>query len=468
MLGNHSKGHLKDIYHLPILFKVLDSFLIYISLFILHLFIGNVQWIPQYNLLALITVLIFIFSAEIVSLYQSWRGVAFKTLIQRLLLVWIVTILCLVMLGFFTKQSADYSRLLTSTWLIVAPVTLVLWRTVFRLVLNYFRSKGYNSRTVAFVGVNDLSEKISKHVRATSSLGMIVEGFYDDRGVNRKDISQGKITGNSSLLIEKIKRGEIDLVYITLPMRADERIKELIDKLSDTTTSVYLLPDLYIYKLFNGTWSNLAGHPVVSVFEQPFEGMDAFLKRLQDIVFSTIILTLISPILLAISIAVKMTSAGPVLFKQRRYGVAGENIEVWKFRSMTSQDNGDEIQQATKGDTRITPLGGFLRRTSLDELPQFINVLMGDMSIVGPRPHAAAHNELYRKKIRGYMLRHAVKPGITGWAQINGWRGETDTLDKMEGRIEHDHWYISNWSIWLDIKIIFMTVFKGFISRNAY
>ena len=189
---------------------------------------------------------------------------------------------------------------------------------------------------------------------------------------------------------------------------------------------------------------------------------------MEDIVLSTIILTLITPIMLIVAFAIKLTSPGPVLFKQTRYGADGDEIKVWKFRSMTTQDNGEHIQQATKGDPRITPFGAFMRKTSLDELPQFFNALSGSMSIVGPRPHAVAHNEEYREKIQGYMLRHKVKPGITGLAQINGFRGETDTLDKMEGRVHYDLKYIQTWSIGLDLKIIFLTIFKGFVNKNAY
>jgi putative colanic acid biosynthesis UDP-glucose lipid carrier transferase len=196
--------------------------------------------------------------------------------------------------------------------------------------------------------------------------------------------------------------------------------------------------------------------------------VDGWLKRLEDIVVGSLILLVIAIPMLVIAICVKLTSRGPALFRQRRYGLNGEVIDVLKFRSMTVTEDGDEIKQATKDDPRVTKLGAFLRRTNLDELPQFFNVMGGSMSIVGPRPHAVAHNELYRRKVRGYMLRHKVKPGITGWAQINGWRGETDTLEKMEKRVEHDLDYIRNWSLLWDLQIILMTVFASGARRNAY
>jgi len=260
----------------------------------------------------------------------------------------------------------------------------------------------------------------------------------------------------------------VDLIYIALPLTAQPRIMDLVSRLADTTVSLYLVPDFFVSNLFHGQWTSLAGLPMVSVFDTPFWGVEGWLKRAQDIVLSSLILCVIALPMLLIAIAVKLSSPGPVLFKQLRYGIDGKPIKVWKFRSMRVQENGDRVVQATRNDPRVTPLGAFLRRTSLDELPQFINVLMGDMSIVGPRPHAVAHNEEYRALIKGYMLRHAVKPGITGWAQINGWRGETDTLDKMEKRVEHDLWYIRNWSFWLDLKIVFLTIFRGFVGKFAY
>lgn len=257
-------------------------------------------------------------------------------------------------------------------------------------------------------------------------------------------------------------------VYVALPMQASERIKEIIDYFSDSTARVYIVPDFFTYDLIQSRWRNVGQVPTLSVRDTPFYGLTTFVKRLEDIVVSSIILTLISPLLLAVSIGVKLSSPGPIIFKQYRYGIDGKKIKVWKFRSMKVMDNGNVVKQATKNDPRVTKFGSFIRRTSLDELPQFINVLQGRMSIVGPRPHAIAHNEEYRKIVNKYMLRHKVKPGITGWAQINGYRGETDTLYKMEKRVEYDLTYIRNWSLWLDIKIIFLTVFKGFAGKNTY
>jgi putative colanic acid biosynthesis UDP-glucose lipid carrier transferase len=231
---------------------------------------------------------------------------------------------------------------------------------------------------------------------------------------------------------------------------------------------VFLVPDLFVFDLLHSSWISLDGIPMISVFDTPFYGVDGWLKRFEDIVLASMILTLISIPMLVIAIATKLTSPGPVIFKQRRYGLNARVMEVWKFRTMTVCEDGEDIAQATKGDMRVTRLGAFLRRTSLDELPQFINVLQGRMSIVGPRPHAVSHNEKYRKLLHGYMLRHKVKPGITGWAQINGWRGETENLEKMKYRITYDMEYISNWSLWLDFKIIMRTLLIVVRDRNVY
>ena len=220
--------------------------------------------------------------------------------------------------------------------------------------------------------------------------------------------------------------------------------------------------------MLNSRWTDIQGLPVVSVFENPLFGVDGSLKRLVDIAIAMMALLIAGIPMLLIAAAVKLTSSGPIIFRQKRYGLDGKEIDVWKFRSMTVCENGNSVQQAKKNDSRLTPIGGFLRKSSLDELPQIFNVLSGQMSLVGPRPHANAHNEFYRKQIEGYMLRHKVKPGMTGLAQVNGCRGETETLDKMEARIRFDHKYIRDWSIWLDLKIIFKTLFVVFFRQNAY
>ena len=265
-----------------------------------------------------------------------------------------------------------------------------------------------------------------------------------------------------------VKQNQVNVIYLSLPMVSQPRILDLLDQLRDTTASIYFVPDIFVTDLIQGRTDVVGNIPVIAVCETPFRGSDGFIKRLSDIVFTILILILILPLLLLIAGAVKLTSPGPVIFRQRRYGLDGKEIIVYKFRTMTVCEDGPQIAQARKGDQRITPLGAILRKTSMDELPQFFNVLQGRMSIVGPRPHAIAHNEQYRKLIKGYMLRHKVKPGITGWAQVNGYRGETDTLDKMKKRIEYDLDYLRHWSVRLDITIILKTILVVLSDRNAY
>lgn len=263
-------------------------------------------------------------------------------------------------------------------------------------------------------------------------------------------------------------RNRVQLIYLSLPMSASPRILQVLDGLKDTTASIYFVPDMFITDLIQGRSDKVCGVAVISVCDTPFRGWTGLLKRGSDLLLAGLIVLLIAPLLLIIALAVRLESSGPVIFRQRRYGLDGQEICVYKFRSMWVTEDGSRIEQARLGDPRITRVGRFLRRTSLDELPQFINVLQGRMSIVGPRPHAVAHNELYRKLIKGYMVRHKVKPGITGWAQVNGQRGETDTLDKMQARIDLDLDYLRHWSLWLDLRIIARTVALVFKDARAY
>jgi putative colanic acid biosynthesis UDP-glucose lipid carrier transferase len=377
----------------------------------------------------------------------------------------------LLFLLFISARSEEYSRAIVTIWFGLTPLLLAVWRTSVTLILRELRSRGYNSRKAAIVGMTELGEELATRMQTVPSLGLRVYGFYDDRTEDRChpiDESLGRRIGTLRDVVEAARAGEVGLIYIAFPLRAEPRINQLLRELSDTTASVYLAADFFSFDLLHARWGTLGDLPTVSLHETPFYGVDGWLKRLEDIVVGSLILMVIAIPMLIIGLCVKLTSPGPVLFKQRRYGLNGEVIDVRKFRSMTVTEDGPEIKQATRDDARVTKLGAFLRRTNLDELPQFLNVLEGSMSIVGPRPHAVAHNELYRKKIQGYMLRHKVKPGVTGWAQVNGWRGETDTLEKMEKRVEHDLDYIRNWSLLWDLQIMFMTLFGSAARRNAY
>lgn len=447
--------------------RVLDVCLIAIS------FVGSSYFhianLEEYQWVALVWLLLFfLFFSQAKGLYQSWRLSSLSSEITAIMLVWFSSLASLIVLAFLLKASDQYSRVVIAVWSMAAPSLMIILRIVVRSWLKMARRKGWNSRTLAFAGAGDLAEKLALKLGCDGSMGIKVLGVFDDQPPIETASRLLVYQGSTSDLLHVAYEGNLDYVYITLPYRDEDKIMALIKALADTTATVYVVPDIFIRDLSHARWFSMDGIPMVSVFESPFYGTDGWLKRVEDAVLGGLILLIIWPLLLMIALAVKLTSPGPVLFKQRRYGLRGEVIEVWKFRSMTSLDNDADVPQATREDPRITKLGRFLRKSSLDELPQFINVIQGKMSIVGPRPHAVAHNEQYRKLIDGYMLRHYVKPGITGWAQIHGWRGETDTLDKMKNRVEFDLDYIHNWSLGLDLKIIFMTIFKGFVDKNAY
>ena len=424
----------------------------------------------DYGMALLLGALGYLVMAESFGVYRSWRANSAIKMLMTASAAWLSACAGLLLIGFALKVSHDFSRLMISSWMLSSLAALLAWRLVFRELLFYMRRRGFNSRNVAIVGLNDSAIRLRSQLFNHPELGMRFQGFFDDRSHKRtqEQFPDEVLGGSIEDLLQRTRQGEFDVVFIALPLKAQKRIASILERCGDTTASVHIIPDFFTYNLMNAQMGSVGKVQTISVFETPLFGFNDVIKRTFDIVFSSLVLCAIALPMLAIALAVKLTSKGPVIFKQVRYGLDGREIRVWKFRSMTTMDNGDKVVQAKKGDARITPVGAFIRKTSLDELPQFINVLQGRMSVVGPRPHAVAHNEEYRKLIPYYMLRHKVKPGITGWAQINGFRGETDTLDKMEGRVDYDLHYIRNWSIWMDIKIVFLTVFKGFTGSNVH
>jgi len=433
------------------------------------------EWARGYTIAILLAVLAFNTFGEMNGLYRSWRAAARREEQLNVLLCWFMVLPVLLLAAFATKTTGEYSRVVVLGWCVAVPASLVLWRILVRFVLRQVRRSGGNSRSVGIVGVTPVGIRLMETILDDPSNGIRLVGFYDDRDSGRQDQPDPKghstlanKVGNLQQLQLDARSGKLDIIYIALPLRAEQRISEVVRRLSDTTASVYMAADMVMFDLMHGRWGTVADIPVVSIYDSPFDGVSGLVKRLEDIVLSSVILSLVAAPMLVIALAIKLTSPGPVLFRQRRYGLGGKPIGVLKFRTMTCTEDGPDIVQATREDSRITPFGAFLRRHSLDELPQFLNVLGGSMSVVGPRPHAIAHNELYRSRIHGYMLRHKVKPGITGWAQVNGWRGETDTVEKMQRRIDHDLYYINNWSLFWDMKIVLMTVFGESSKNNAF
>jgi putative colanic acid biosynthesis UDP-glucose lipid carrier transferase len=392
-----------------------------------------------------------------------------RRVLRRVVMDWLLFVAILGSFGYASGYLFSFPQQMLLAWAIATPITVGGAHLLVRyLVPQVFALQNKQQKAVV-VGVNEIGLKLAQQFSNTPYLNTRVVAFFDDRSDERLYGSMGvPVLGKLAELADFVKLNQVNSIYLALPMAPQPRILSLLDDLKDTTASIYFVPDIFITDLIQGRMDEVAGVPVVAVCDTPFTGLNGVAKRLMDIVLSALILLMLSPVLLALSIGVKMSSPGPVIFKQRRYGLDGKEILVYKFRSMTATDNGSVVKQATKNDQRITPFGAFIRRTSLDELPQFMNVLQGRMSIVGPRPHAVAHNETYRKLVKGYMVRHKVKPGITGWAQVSGYRGETETVDKMEKRIEYDLEYLRNWSLSMDLWIIIKTALLVVKDRNAY
>ncbi|OWQ93573.1 undecaprenyl-phosphate glucose phosphotransferase [Roseateles aquatilis] len=382
---------------------------------------------------------------------------------------WLMLLLILGMFAYATSSFHYFEREVLLWWAILTPLAQIVAVEIGRQVLRWRARQPWVRRTAVIVGAGPLGAKVARALELGPVKGVECMGFFDDRTDDRlHGDCAGRLLGTLPQLSDYVRAHGVREVYITLPLGSQPRILQLLEQLQGTTASLFFVPDVFGISIIQGRLQDMNGVPVVGILETPFTGVNEVVKRVSDIMLASLILVLISPILLALAIGVKMSSPGPVIFRQRRNGLDGEEIIVYKFRSMRAMDNGTVVKQATKGDPRITPFGAFIRRTSLDELPQFVNVLQGRMSIVGPRPHAVAHNEEYRQLIKAYMVRHKVKPGITGWAQVNGLRGETDTVDKMKARVEYDLEYLRNWSLGLDLQIIVRTVRLMLFDRHAY
>jgi len=423
----------------------------------------------QYAALLVVIFLLSVLISNSVNLTESWASCDLWTQGSNLLISWAFMIFVLIFLGYITQSTDTFEPSVLYAWALITPLVIFLVHAVIQFLLLMILRADANRRSVVIVGVNKESKSLSDSITSDLRFGLTLKGYFDDRAEERlEEHSHAPLLGKMTDLPEYIKKFGIDLIYITLPVSHQQRVLDLLDSLHDTTASIYFTPDIFVYDLIQSRMDVIDGTPLVALCETPFRGVNGMLKRLADIVFSISILILISPLLVLIAVAVKLSSKGPVLFMQKRYGLDGNEIRVYKFRSMTVCEDGDTVVQAKKGDSRVTALGAILRKYSLDELPQFFNSLGGSMSVVGPRPHAVAHNERYRGMIKGYMIRHKVKPGITGLAQVNGYRGETNTIEKMQHRVEYDLEYLRHWSLGLDIKIIFMTIFAVFQNEDTY
>lgn len=446
--------------------RVLHILILWGGLAMAHRHFGATTWDFYSSVLFVSALVSYFVAAELFGLFDPMRNMRFGQLLLRVssTVIFSVGSAALVEI-FFLTQSHVLPPSFWWAWLGMSLIAAVTVRSIIYAVLMVLRINGRNLRRAIIVGNGPQLSALLERLANSPWLGIVIEGIYtDDELQNALPVLGGVAEAESGMLQQE----QLDYVYIALPMRDADFIERLTDSLLDSTATVMLVPDIFSFQLFNSQQGSIDGLPVFALVDRPQSLAGGFVKRLFDICFSLVALSLLCLPMLLIALVIKLDSSGPVIFKQRRYGMDGRPIDVWKFRSMRTMDNGSTVQQASRNDPRVTRVGAFLRRTSLDELPQFINVLQGSMSVVGPRPHAVAHNEQYRKQIKGYMLRHKVKPGITGLAQVNGCRGETDTLDKMQARIDYDLQYLRYWSLWLDIKIIVKTIFVGFVSQQAY
>jgi putative colanic acid biosysnthesis UDP-glucose lipid carrier transferase len=427
--------------------------------------------LPSLAVVGATTLLVHSVAIEVSGLYRNWRGSRLSFELWCVLTNWIYTAPAVLGIGLLTQYNAQFDYATKLVWLALTPLLMASGRIVLRMALRALRKRGLNTRQFAICGVNKLAVQLARNVQNSPELGLEFVGYFDDRPERRTKEMAGEQrphAGNLRQLVQLAKSGGVDMIFITFPMRAEQRIRNFLSQLSDTTASVYIVPDFFVFQMLHARWNQIDGLPVVSVFETPISGIDGVLKRGFDIFVASLTLALVAVPMAVIAALVKWSSPGPAFFRQKRYGLSGEEIRVWKFRTMRVCEDGVVVTQASKDDDRVTPIGRFLRKSSLDELPQLFNVLGGSMSLVGPRPHATAHNEQYRAQIDGYMLRHKVKPGITGLAQVNGARGETETLEKMERRVELDHRYIREWSLWMDFRILLKTALVVFKQENAY
>lgn len=399
------------------------------------------------------------------NIYRPYRGAGLLAETQMLASAWAVMCTGLVMALFATKTSTDFSRLWIGLWAVVGFLSLVVFRMVLRGGLRFLRSHGFNLRYIAIAGAGDLGREVASRLAASPWTGLKVVGFYDDDPrLQRQTVEGVQVRGDLHRISSEVEELGINQVWIALPLKAEDKVRSLLHELRHSAVDIRFIPDIFGFRLLNHSVTEVAGFPVMNLSVTPMMGVNRVVKALEDRVLASLILLLVSPFLLLIALGVKLSSPGPVFYRQERVGWNGKPFMMLKFRSMPVGVEKNGVQWGGARSMEATPFGVFLRRTSLDELPQFINVLNGDMSIVGPRPERPMFVEKFKDEIPDYMKKHLVKAGITGWAQIAGWRGDTD----LTKRIEYDLYYIEHWSLWFDLRIILLTVFKGFISKNAY
>ncbi|MBL1275807.1 MAG: undecaprenyl-phosphate glucose phosphotransferase [Ectothiorhodospiraceae bacterium] len=452
---------------LPALARVLDVFCILVSGILAFMWkFGGLGFPPHYQVALLIGFFLTVLLFNLSGMYRSWRGQNWWCQARVVTFAWISVVVILVIIAFMTKSGALFSRQWMGVWAVLGWGLLLTSRLSLGYFLKLMRAGGYNHKRIVIIGAGDLGQRVARNISDSSWAGLDVVGFFDDQAsLHGKYLGGVKVRGSVRKLSCMVRRGHIDEVWLALPLQAEQRIKEILHELRHCTATVRYVPDIFGLQLLNHSMTEIAGLPLLNLSESPMHGLNRLVKFLEDKIIAGTILLLISPLMLFLALGVKCSSKGPVFYRQERVSWNGKSFMMLKFRSMpVSCEAGSGAVWAKKGECRATKFGAFLRKTSLDELPQFIDVLKGNMSIVGPRPERPVFVDKFKDEIPDYMKKHMVKAGITGWAQVNGWRGDTD----LNKRIEYDLYYIENWSLLFDIKIIIRTVFTGFIHKNAY
>ena len=466
-IHQHSQALLNSI-------KLVDFFLVACLLYLLaaakHFYFGGGLHPDLHVTVALVGAAILQFLASISEFYRSITERTNSKHITKIVLIWLITCALVLLWGFVVGETDKFARSVIGLWFTLTPVVLIAWHLMIRMTVASIRAN--SASDVVVFGAGEVGEKFAREVRQSPWLGYKIAGFFDDKLAQGEKVAGMPVLGSIAEGIELAKKSQWRKAYIALPLKAQDKIEEIIDQLADSAVDIELIPDIFGFELINAKISQIGSLPVIALQASPISGYNAALKRLMDITVSAAVLAITSPLLLTIALAIKIENPNlPIIFKQRRCGLNGKEVIVWKFRTMTVLEDGKDVKLATRDDQRITKLGNFLRKTSLDEFPQFFNAFTGRLSIVGPRPHAMSIKEQYRQQAPSYMRRHIVKPGITGWMQINGMRGEAGNVDSKETiqkRTELDLYYVQNWSVWLDIKIIVLTALREFSNKKAY
>ncbi|HVE08256.1 MAG TPA: undecaprenyl-phosphate glucose phosphotransferase [Paraburkholderia sp.] len=448
---------------------------------------GRFAWLDDMQSISLTfdCLLVIVFFPAL-GIYQSWRGKSLYDLLWRVSCGWMMVETTGILMSFSLHRAELLSRLWLGYWAVATIVLLIVSKAIVHTVLKGLRREGFNQKAVAIVGSVPYGRFLIEQIRERPDAGFTPFIVYTEDGAHNRrrddpaddpllkeqpplEVEGVPVERDYAQLVQTMRKHAVRELWMALPMSKERTIHRFVTEFRNDFVNIRFIPDVRSLTLFNQPMVDLLGVPAINLAASPITDLRVLPKRVFDRLFALGALTALSPLMLVIALLVKLSSPGPVFFRQKRKGIDGHEFEIYKFRSMKMhKEEHGKVTQATRRDPRITPVGAFLRRTSLDELPQFINVLKGEMSVVGPRPHALEHDDIYKDLVRGYMHRYRIKPGITGWAQINGYRGETDRIEKMMGRVKLDLYYMQHWTFWLDMKIVVLTFWKGFVGSNAY